>query len=669
MIFSLNFAEVLFGASSRELQEDVEDDLEILEIPVEEDLKTSEVIGIPVQTSDDSDRSEALESALEVQEESEDQVQTSGESTEVTAESNILEVKVETSEESTEGGDESEALEPSVEVQEGSEDQATSGQASGESTEVIAGSKLLEVPVQASGESTEVRDGSEALESDSEVQEGSEDQATSGQASEDSTEVTAESEVLEVPVQASEESTEGGDRSEGLESASEVQASLDVPVQTSGDPTEVQKSSEVSETSTEAQADLEVLVQTSEASKVPSEVLEIQVQTSEDPTEVQETPDVPIPPSVASEAPQDLQHHSPPAYPLLKISIPTDLSTIDQQDSGLPPEPDFLLPDWNLPDITTSTHCSFIKSESRAKCRRILPLAASLPRFVAPAIFVAEVKKIAIVPPKKRKVLKKMAAEVIHQNEPHCFSTTNVDRPFKLLVQKETFLIDADSMSRISPIFNLMCFGKDFEKMDLSREIVDEKSKDIDCFLRAVHDTSTINSSNFALVLRLSNKYQVETIIEACQQFILRQQLEVLKPDEILTMLIAAYEHHCQKDVVQKLIRRLASEGNTVFTKLRISRFLPAQVYGSVISTSMNLNQVREHETMNGHVLKLERSKTRWRQSVCDECKSVSECANCEECKKSYCRRHVADKKCSNDYGLKLLADLKKKIVDFEWTD
>ncbi|EFP07537.1 hypothetical protein CRE_26565 [Caenorhabditis remanei] len=263
-----------------------------------------------------------------------------------------------------------------------------------------------------------------------------------------------------------------------------------------------------------------------------------------------------------------------------------------------------------------------------------------------------------------------MAAEVL-QNEPHCFiaSSSSIDRPFKLLVQKETFLIDAESMSRISPIFNVMCFGKDFEKMDLSREIVDEKSNDIDCFLRAVHDTSMINSTNFALVLRLSNKYQVDPVIEACQNFIIRQHLDVLRADEILTMLIAAFEHHCKKEVVQKLIKRLASEGNSVFTKLKISRYLPAQVYGSVISTSMNLNQIKEHEQMNGHVLKMERSKIRWRQSVCEECKSVAECANCEECKKTVCRNHLSKFKCSSDYGTKLAADLKKKIVDFEWQD
>ncbi|CAI2345028.1 unnamed protein product [Caenorhabditis sp. 36 PRJEB53466] len=327
--------------------------------------------------------------------------------------------------------------------------------------------------------------------------------------------------------------------------------------------------------------------------------------------------------------------------------------------------------DEDVPTTTTTfTNCVFIRSQSSARAKATLPhtsFVCTLPPVSA--TFSAPPPK-KVVKRKKPPTAAKMAAEVL-QNEPHCFiaSSSNIDRPFKLLVQKETFLIDAESMSRISPIFNVMCFGKDFEKMDLSREIVDEKSNDIDCFLRAVHDTSMINSTNFALVLRLSNKYQVDPVIEACQNFIMRQHLDVLRADEILTMLISAHEHHCKKEVVQKLIKRLASEGNTVFTKLKISRYLPAQVYGSVISTSMNLTQIKEHDAMNGHVLKMERSKIRWRQSVCEECKSVAECASCEECKKTVCRNHVSKIKCSSDYGNKLTADLKKKIVDFEWQD
>ena len=41
-----------------------------------------------------------------------------------------------------------------------------------------------------------------------------------------------------------------------------------------------------------------------------------------------------------------------------------------------------------------------------------------------------------------------------------------------------------------------MCYGKDFENgRELSREIVDEKSTDVDIFFKAIHDSSVINGT------------------------------------------------------------------------------------------------------------------------------------------------------------------------------
>ncbi|PIO64792.1 hypothetical protein TELCIR_13566, partial [Teladorsagia circumcincta] len=85
-------------------------------------------------------------------------------------------------------------------------------------------------------------------------------------------------------------------------------------------------------------------------------------------------------------------------------------------------------------------------------------------------------------------------------------------------------------------------------------------------------------SSNFTVILRLSHKYQVLPVIEACQDFVKQTDLYDLKPDEVMTLLIAAYDFHCKRNVLVKLIHRLAVEGNTVFARLKISRYLPAQV-------------------------------------------------------------------------------------------
>ncbi|KHJ92689.1 hypothetical protein OESDEN_07418 [Oesophagostomum dentatum] len=90
-------------------------------------------------------------------------------------------------------------------------------------------------------------------------------------------------------------------------------------------------------------------------------------------------------------------------------------------------------------------------------------------------------------------VINDMGTEILPEV---CFSPapSSFDRPFRIHVQDRVFLIDAESMRKISPVFSVMCYGKDFEGgRELSREIVDEKCDDIDIFLRAVHDNSVIN--------------------------------------------------------------------------------------------------------------------------------------------------------------------------------
>src|SRR3569623_1290500 len=74
-------------------------------------------------------------------------------------------------------------------------------------------------------------------------------------------------------------------------------------------------------------------------------------------------------------------------------------------------------------------------------------------------------------------------------------SSSNLERPFKLLVKNQVFTVDSEKMRRLSPIFGLMFEnGRDFENgRELAREIVDEKSDDISTFLRCLYAHNQIN--------------------------------------------------------------------------------------------------------------------------------------------------------------------------------
>uniref|UniRef100_A0A914ZG68 BTB domain-containing protein n=1 Tax=Parascaris univalens TaxID=6257 RepID=A0A914ZG68_PARUN len=248
-------------------------------------------------------------------------------------------------------------------------------------------------------------------------------------------------------------------------------------------------------------------------------------------------------------------------------------------------------------------------------------------------------------------------------------TVSSCDRPFKLLVKDQTFLIDSASLSKVSPVFAAMLFGKDFENgRELAREIVDEKSNDISTFLMCLSDAHCINESNFATVLRLANKYQVAPLVESCEQFILNEiDLQLLKPDQVLTLLLAANEFHLKKEVVVKLILRLASEEKTTFNRLKLSRLLPSQLYGAVIGANLSLSQAREIETMNSHLFKMERYRTQYKRAACDMCKKITNAAYCEGCKHVLCEMHWKTNKCSSDYGTRMLSELRTNIVDLEW--
>uniref|UniRef100_A0AC34RT92 BTB domain-containing protein n=1 Tax=Panagrolaimus sp. JU765 TaxID=591449 RepID=A0AC34RT92_9BILA len=75
-------------------------------------------------------------------------------------------------------------------------------------------------------------------------------------------------------------------------------------------------------------------------------------------------------------------------------------------------------------------------------------------------------------------------------------SNVESERPFKLLVKNEVFTIDSEKLRKLSPIFAVMCFGRDFENgRELAREIVDEKSNDIAVFLKCLHNKENINGN------------------------------------------------------------------------------------------------------------------------------------------------------------------------------
>ncbi|VIO93904.1 Uncharacterized protein BM_BM3979 [Brugia malayi] len=254
-------------------------------------------------------------------------------------------------------------------------------------------------------------------------------------------------------------------------------------------------------------------------------------------------------------------------------------------------------------------------------------------------------------------------------------STSNIERPFRLLVKDRLFIIESTIIAKLSPIFAgiMVCPASNSSSTSDSddqplREIVDESSGDIATFLNCCSDADLIDENNFATVLRLSRKYQVNSLIEACEEFISnRCNLDALKADQVVTLLVVSNEYHLRREVMIKLINRIASETKNDLVRLKLSRLLPPQLHGSIVTTNLNMTQLKEIESMNGHLFKMNRSVTLYRRMACEMCKKITDSAYCEGCKKAFCKDHWTRNKCVSNYGQNMIDELRQNLVELEY--
>ncbi|KAM3715690.1 General transcription and DNA repair factor [Dirofilaria immitis] len=143
--------------------------------------------------------------------------------------------------------------------------------------------------------------------------------------------------------------------------------------------------------------------------------------------------------------------------------------------------------------------------------------------------------------------------------------------------------------------------------------------------------------------------------------------VRTLKIDQVVTLLIVCNEYHLCKEAMIKLIRRIASETKNELARLKLSRLLPPQLHSSIITTNLNMTQLKEIESMNGHLFKMNRSVTLYRRMACEMCKKIVDSAYCEGCKKAICKEHWLCNKCPSNYGQNMIDELRKNLVELDY--
>uniref|UniRef100_A0A1I7SSM9 DUF2116 family Zn-ribbon domain-containing protein n=2 Tax=Bursaphelenchus xylophilus TaxID=6326 RepID=A0A1I7SSM9_BURXY len=80
----------------------------------------------------------------------------------------------------------------------------------------------------------------------------------------------------------------------------------------------------------------------------------------------------------------------------------------------------------------------------------------------------------------------------------------------------------------------------------------------------------------------------------------------------------------------------------------------------------MNLNTIKEVEKMNGHFLRIERGSIYYKKALCSMCKKIVDSSECEGCKMTLCQTHWQTSPCGNEFGKRMLKQLKENLVDIE---
>jgi hypothetical protein len=92
--------------------------------------------------------------------------------------------------------------------------------------------------------------------------------------------------------------------------------------------------------------------------------------------------------------------------------------------------------------------------------------------------------------------------------------------------------------------------------------------------------------NNFATLLRLAHKYQVASLIAACEYYIITDLNKngSIKLDILLTLLIASIDYHLSRTAIEQLVMQFANvHDRAVYARLKLNHLLPTKVKYRII--------------------------------------------------------------------------------------
>uniref|UniRef100_A0A914VWN8 BTB domain-containing protein n=1 Tax=Plectus sambesii TaxID=2011161 RepID=A0A914VWN8_9BILA len=196
------------------------------------------------------------------------------------------------------------------------------------------------------------------------------------------------------------------------------------------------------------------------------------------------------------------------------------------------------------------------------------------------------------------------------QAEYNSFGSRSEFCDFKLKVAGTSFFVNPWYLAEKSPVFATLCLNHYFkEKAEKTATIQEENSEDILELLRCICPSSPyltpkpVTAENFGILIRLADKFDVIHLRAACEKY-LNEEFDYIEaePTYIIQMLIAADQFRLNKDVVAKLITRVATFDIDTLKMHELHKILSNYVVAALFTANANYKvESKEASSVNNN--------------------------------------------------------------------
>jgi hypothetical protein len=247
-----------------------------------------------------------------------------------------------------------------------------------------------------------------------------------------------------------------------------------------------------------------------------------------------------------------------------------------------------------------------------------------------------------------------MATNVTSEVEQYSdFSIETGFSNFQLKIDDKSLFINAHYIAELSPVFAAMFFNEGFKEMkEQVAHIKEDKFEDILEMFRCLLPCSSVKKrnkpitlSNFPVLVKLADKYEIEILKTYCENFILEDfKCNTSENGKLIDILQSAANFGLSKQSLAILIERAVEIDIQTLKASKLIDTIPAKIIGALLITKYK-HDMSQLQCNHEHVWDNSAQTTKTSCSVanCSYSGHATNCFRCAKCARCFCAVHGAN--------------------------